>query len=470
MEKTDGVLKHIYVWGNGVEALIVPTDTGRTIYGYLKNAHGDVLSVGIGTFLYAEYDYDAYGNVVSCTENGIENPIRYAGYYYDTDTDNYYLKNRYYSPYQGRFLTEDPYLNIAVGKFTSNIIQNVYYPAFIQSGNKYTYCMNNPITYSDPLGYWVAGDELLNQDAQLRIIALTSAYYQATTDVERNTIEAEANAIRNDPESKNLRNTLLKYEGSFEFRGEMDSALSNDGIVTPDELNHALTKTNIAISHNQLNTAGIHGSDIHTTTATAGHGNIYIKSDNRVHGKATHSSTVSINAETHYDAYVFYLNDWSSESQNIKYDLAKALNIDVSNIGTASVYTNKQFNNDWNMITGDVQAMVVNTHGDPSGIGGESMWLSSSEISQMNAKNIGNLILLGCNVGHLNYIPTNPAAAFLGIINGGNVMASDGTVLGKKSIFESQGDKSYFAWQDGFAISTRPNNGWVIYSQTSDGQ
>ena len=159
MEKTGSTVDKIYLWGNGIEALIVPDDSDIQFYGYLKNAHGDVLTVSQGFYNYAEYDYDAYGNVVACTETGITNPIRYAGYYYDTDTQNYYLINRYYSPYQGRFLTEDTYWNVSnmlYGKFTDTVEKRVYYPAVVQSGNRFTYCGNNPIGWHDPWGLVVS--------------------------------------------------------------------------------------------------------------------------------------------------------------------------------------------------------------------------------------------------------------------------------------------------------------------------
>ena len=155
MEKTGSTVDKIYLWGNGIEALIVPDDSDIQFYGYLKNAHGDVLTVSQGFYNYAEYDYDAYGNVVACTETGISNPIRYAGYYYDTDTQNYYLINRYYSPYQGRFLTEDTYWNVSnmlYGKFTDTVEKRVYYLAIVQSGNRFAYCGNNPIGWYDPRG------------------------------------------------------------------------------------------------------------------------------------------------------------------------------------------------------------------------------------------------------------------------------------------------------------------------------
>ena len=79
-----------------------------------------------------EYEYDAYGNEL--TENeGDENPYRYCSENTDKETGLIYLRNRYYDPELGRFLTEDP----------------------AQDGlNWYVYCGNNPVMRVDPTGLW----------------------------------------------------------------------------------------------------------------------------------------------------------------------------------------------------------------------------------------------------------------------------------------------------------------------------
>ena len=60
----------------------------------------------------ASYIYDAYGNCKVIAEDGVDgecygdrNPIRYRGYYYDTETGLYYLNSRYYDPEIGRFIS-----------------------------------------------------------------------------------------------------------------------------------------------------------------------------------------------------------------------------------------------------------------------------------------------------------------------------------------------------------------------------
>ena len=60
---------------------------------------------------------DAWGNHKVLDDAGTENtsddfigninPIRYRGYYYDRETNLYYLISRYYDPEIGRFINND---------------------------------------------------------------------------------------------------------------------------------------------------------------------------------------------------------------------------------------------------------------------------------------------------------------------------------------------------------------------------
>ncbi len=76
------------------------------------------------------YDYDAYGNELS-RDLADENPFRYCGEYYDTETGLIYLRARYYDPNIGRFTSVDP----------------------AKDGlNWYAYCNENPIMYTDSSG------------------------------------------------------------------------------------------------------------------------------------------------------------------------------------------------------------------------------------------------------------------------------------------------------------------------------
>ena len=93
-----------------------------------------------------KYKYDAWGKCVvdaSTTNTTLANlnPFRYRSYYYDTETNLYFLKTRYYDPEIGRFMTIDDisYLD----------------PDSINGLNLYAYCGNNPNKYVDPNGTFV---------------------------------------------------------------------------------------------------------------------------------------------------------------------------------------------------------------------------------------------------------------------------------------------------------------------------
>ena len=126
------------------------TDGGTEYsYYYTHNSRGDIVGIynGAGE-LKAHYEYDAWGNVISITDNngnaitnpnhiGNLNPFRYRGYYQDTETGLYYLMSRYYDPVTHRFINADGY-------FQSG--------GSILDANTFAYCGNNPVNLSDPNG------------------------------------------------------------------------------------------------------------------------------------------------------------------------------------------------------------------------------------------------------------------------------------------------------------------------------
>gem|GEM_PF-6059824 len=100
----------------------------------------------------ANYEYDAWGKVVSIkyangndinvsNHIGVINPIRYRGYYYDSETGFYYLKSRYYDPAICRFISADSLL--LIGSSSSSL-------------NLFAYCGNNPVNRVDYGGNFFA--------------------------------------------------------------------------------------------------------------------------------------------------------------------------------------------------------------------------------------------------------------------------------------------------------------------------
>ena len=131
-----------YIYGaSGIEAIALSGTGGQhTVSAYLKNAHGDVVGVrSLGNTGNFEYKYDSYGNELLDT-SGIENPFRYSGQYFDSETGYYYLRARYYDPQSGRFTQEDTYHGEPSDPATLNL---------------YGYCAANPVRYQDSSGHWL---------------------------------------------------------------------------------------------------------------------------------------------------------------------------------------------------------------------------------------------------------------------------------------------------------------------------
>ena len=116
----------------------------NTLYYYVLNAQGDVVRiVNSSRSVVASYTYDPWGKIISSSGTLADiNPLRYRGYYYDSETGFYYLQSRYYDPEIGRFINADSYASTdMVGLLSTNM---------------FSYCENNPVMRVDPTGelFW----------------------------------------------------------------------------------------------------------------------------------------------------------------------------------------------------------------------------------------------------------------------------------------------------------------------------
>lgn len=114
-------------------------------YYYQKNLQGDITGIyNADGELVTEYTYDAWGAPLTVTGSlaetiGQVNPIRYRGYYYDSESGLYYLQSRYYDPEVGRFLNADGILGANNDMLSYNL---------------FAYCSNNPVNRIDPSGHF----------------------------------------------------------------------------------------------------------------------------------------------------------------------------------------------------------------------------------------------------------------------------------------------------------------------------
>lgn len=146
-KKSDALIYYLYDY----TGLIGLNYNGENFY-YVKNLQGDIIGIlNSNSEQVVTYEYDSWGKVLSVKDAlgnlinnpnniGYINPFRYRGYYYDTETNLYYLNSRYYNPEWKRFINADIIL-------CAN--------ADIISPNLYAYVSNNPIMYSDSTGHGI---------------------------------------------------------------------------------------------------------------------------------------------------------------------------------------------------------------------------------------------------------------------------------------------------------------------------
>lgn len=131
-------------------------------YLYITNIRNDVIAITdtTGTVV-AGYTYGDWGEcTVDSTSTNLAlanlNPLRYRGYYYDNETQMYYLQSRYYNPEWCRFISADDFDYIdSNSKF---------------SINAYAYCINSPLMYSDSFGNYTTENWF---EAALRVLCIS---------------------------------------------------------------------------------------------------------------------------------------------------------------------------------------------------------------------------------------------------------------------------------------------------------
>ena len=124
-----GAVQKRYIRGNDLVYADKGENTEKTYY--VTDMHGNVVQLlDESGNVTKTYEYDSFGNEVK-PEKKDENPYRYCGEYYDKETEEVYLRARYYEPGVGRFITRDKPLSLHL----------------------YTYCENDGVNMVDPSGH-----------------------------------------------------------------------------------------------------------------------------------------------------------------------------------------------------------------------------------------------------------------------------------------------------------------------------
>lgn len=139
---TLGTLAREYFYGIGIDEIVATREYNGNMYYYHENSLGSIYAATSITGTAVErYSYTVYGAVTFWDSTGttptaqsaIGNRFLFTGREYDSDTGLYYYRARYYDPEMGRFINRD-----------SAEDDNL--------ANLYTYCINNPINFTDPFG------------------------------------------------------------------------------------------------------------------------------------------------------------------------------------------------------------------------------------------------------------------------------------------------------------------------------
>ena len=151
MKETAGSTTREYTWIGGdaytAPCVAVKTNTGSQIYYYLLRDYlGNIThQVNMSNTVVAEYSFDSWGrrrDKDDWTYNLVGEPELLAGRGFTGHEwlpwfNLYNMNGRLYDPAVGRFLSPDNYVQM---------------PDNTQNFNRYSYCLNNPLRYTDPTG------------------------------------------------------------------------------------------------------------------------------------------------------------------------------------------------------------------------------------------------------------------------------------------------------------------------------
>ena len=177
---------------------------GGKEYFYVKNLQNDITAItDSAAKVIANYYYDAWGNITEITgDTAIANinPLRYRSYYYDTETELYYLNTRYYSPDMCRFLNADGYIQTGQGVLDKNM---------------FAYCENSPVTRLDSNGdFWLDVKDIISN---------------ATTNLKQSVANILSNKDRIAQSEHHKKGTVNEHNRNKHEKGQSRKQRDNNG-------------------------------------------------------------------------------------------------------------------------------------------------------------------------------------------------------------------------------------------------
>ena len=137
-------------------AFVIDSEDGPLMQYICRDHQGSITHLIGSNGDIQEYSYDAWGNLRNPSTLALYSPratqgMLYLGRGYTGHEHHGYfglinMNARMYEPILGRFISPDPFVQM---------------PDNSQNFNRYTYCLNNPLRYTDESGEWFLFDDLL---------------------------------------------------------------------------------------------------------------------------------------------------------------------------------------------------------------------------------------------------------------------------------------------------------------------
>ncbi|MDR0507888.1 MAG: FG-GAP-like repeat-containing protein [Dysgonamonadaceae bacterium] len=145
----NGTTKQLYyiTGGDGLAAVYVKQSglPDKVYYAFTDQLGSIVKLIDANGGVVFAARYDAWGNR-TVTNNTFAFHRGYTGHEHLPEFNLINMNGRMYDPVLGRFLSPDPFVQV---------------PDFSQSFNRYSYCLNNPLKYTDPSGYVFGIDDII---------------------------------------------------------------------------------------------------------------------------------------------------------------------------------------------------------------------------------------------------------------------------------------------------------------------
>ena len=420
---------------------------------YQYNGHGDVtrLTDAEGTEL-ASYRYDAFGQVLEQSGTG-ENPYRYAGYRYDEESELYYLNARYYDARIARFMSEDIYRGTSDDPL---------------SLNRYAYCINNPIRYYDPSGRIYINkdrdennpdtwdDRDLNDEALANVLTLTAAWNAAETDEEREAIHAEAEAIRNDPNSYTKQTYASEeYDMTTVTKVEKRDQILDDIVSAIEEGTFDGEKFSSILAENGIDMQRTETEEGYGFTGKFGKSAVTVEVGIKDEAEDGKEVSLERSIKHYYKAYVFAdaSGEFAEDLKEKVEEISEKTGIPIEEIGYGLIRSNDHFESTISSIQepegGVIEFIVIDTHAGRGNLiwsNGPNTFIEDVNDLTFNAP-IKTIVLIGCNTAE-SHDDANIAAAFAKKGQVGSVVGSDGETETNTSagVYISGSEKGWYIY------------------------